>query len=69
MSVPMAVQTDQDIVSTIASMRRSQLVSLLRRMHCGFEIDFSDEYVNSMNLDRLRHIALAASLHDKTFAA
>jgi hypothetical protein len=65
----MPVEADQDIVSTIALMRRPQLVTLLRRMRCGFEIDFSDDYVNSMSLERLRHIALAASLHDEAFAA
>ena len=65
----MPVQADRDIVTTIASMRRPQLVLLLRRMRCGFDIDFSDDYINSMNLDRLRHVALAASMHDKTFAA
>ena len=64
----MPVEADRDIVRTIASMRRPQLVALLRRMRCGFDIDFSDDYVNSMNLDRLRHIALAASMHDKAFA-
>ena len=64
----MPVEVNRDIVSTIASMKRSQLVTLLRRMRCGFDIDFSDEYINSMNLDRLRHIALAASMHDKAFA-
>ncbi|MCP4374764.1 MAG: hypothetical protein GY794_01085 [bacterium] len=65
----MPANTDQDIVSTIASMKRPQLATLLRRMRCGFEIDFSDKYINSMSLDRLRHVALAASMHDKTFAA
>ena len=65
----MPVEADRDIVSTIACMRRPQLVTLLRRMRCGFNIDFSDEYINSMNLERLRHVALAASMHDKTFAA
>ena len=64
----MPVEVNRDIVSTIASMKRSQLVSLLRRMRCGFDIDFSDDYINSMNIDRLRHIALAASMHDEAFA-
>jgi hypothetical protein len=64
----MPSNADQDIVSTIASMKRPQLAALLRRMHCGFEIDFSDGYINSMSLDRLRHVALAASMHDKAFA-
>ena len=64
----MPVEVEQDIVSTIASMRRPQLVTLLRRMQCGFDIDFSDDYIRSMNLDRLRHIAFAASMHDEAFA-
>ncbi len=64
----MPVEADRDIVSTIALMKRSQLVTLLRRMHSGFDIDFSDNYINSMNVERLRHIALAASMHDKAFA-
>jgi len=64
----MPVEADRDIVRTIASMRRPQLVALLRRMRCGFDIDFSDDYINSMNLARLRHIALATSMHDKAFA-
>lgn len=64
----MPVETARDIVSTIASMKRSQLVTLLRRMQCGFELDFSDGYIKSMSVERLRHIALAASMHDKAFA-
>ncbi len=32
-------------------------------MDCGFRIDFSDEYLKSMSLERLRHVVLAASLH------
>ena len=64
----MPVEADRDIISTIASMRRPQLITLLRKMRCGFDIDFSDEYINSMNLDHLRHIALAASMHDEAFA-
>ena len=64
----MPVEVGRHIVSTIASMKRLQLVTLLRRMRCGFDIDFSDDYINSMSLERLRHIALAASMHDKAFA-
>ncbi|MBL7219660.1 MAG: hypothetical protein ISS69_06080 [Phycisphaerae bacterium] len=64
----MPVKVDRDIISTIASMKRSQLITLLRKMRCGFDIDFSDDYIKSMNIERLRHIALAASMHDNAFA-
>jgi len=63
----MPIEADQDIITTIAVMKRPQLVRMLRGMKCGFKVHFSEKYVNSMSLDRLRHVALAASMHDKSF--
>jgi len=59
----MPAANDLDIITTIAAMKRHQLVRMLRRMNCGFKISFRDEYVNSLSLDGLRHVALAASMH------
>jgi len=58
----MPAATDQDFIALIAAMKRHQLVRMLRRMNCGFNVDFSDRYVNSLSIDRLRHVALAASM-------
>jgi len=51
------------LVSEIQAMDRSGLIRLLRNMECDFAVDFTDDFLNSISVDRLRHIALAASLH------
>jgi len=45
-------------------MGRSGLVGVLGRMQCGFPMDFTDEYLATVSLERLRHIVLAAALHE-----
>jgi len=62
------VEAPDEIISKIANMTRPQLVTLLRGLQCGFHLDFSDEYLASLSVDRLRHIALAASLRSHTEA-
>ena len=53
----------------IATMSRSELIRLLRQLRCTFELDFTDEFLESASLDRLRHIVLAATLFDPKAAA
>jgi hypothetical protein len=36
----------------------------LHRLRCRFQLDFTDDFLESVSLERLRHIALAASLHE-----
>jgi hypothetical protein len=43
-------------------MDRPGLIGLLRRFDCGFAMDFSDEYLSQVTVDRLRHIVLAAAM-------
>jgi hypothetical protein len=53
----------EEMAQEIATMDRRQLMGLLKEMACPFKMDFSDEYLDSVTLERLRHIALAAALH------
>jgi hypothetical protein len=46
-------------------MGRSELIALLRAADCAFRLDFTDEYLDSLSVERLRHIALAAKLHTR----
>lgn len=50
-------------VRRIAEMDRTGLVRMLRGMACKFELDFTDEYLQDVSIERLRHIAVAACLH------
>ncbi len=55
----------ETLVNEIQSMDRDSLVRLLRTMQCDFSMDFTDDFLNSISVERLKHIALAASLHDR----
>lgn len=53
----------EELISKIAEMHRDEVTGLLRGLRCDFKLDFSDEFLASVSLERLRHIALAACLH------
>jgi len=57
------------LAEQLTQMDRRSLIYLLRGMHCQFEMDFTDEFLMSISLERLRHIVLAAALHDHATAA
>ena len=59
----MPQRTIEKLAEKIAAMPRRRLVTLLRSMDCAFTIDFTDKFLKSASLERLRHIALAAALH------
>jgi len=50
-------------VAELRAMNRPDLVSVLHDLKCSFKLDFTEEFLNSISLDRLRHIVLAAKLH------
>lgn len=52
------------LVREIQGMDRTGLKNMLRNMQCEFTLDFTDEFLDSISVERLRHITLAASLHD-----
>jgi hypothetical protein len=54
----------EELANQLATMARVDLVKMLRQMHVPFRMDFTDEYLGSVSLDHLRHLVLAASLHE-----
>lgn len=46
----------------VASMSRSQLKWALLSLQTRFRMDFTEEFLESLSKDRLRHILLAALL-------
>lgn len=47
---------------SIASLGRSEIRRRLKNFKGGFKLDFTEEYLSKLSLDRLRHILLAAML-------
>jgi len=58
-------QQVEALINRISVMDRSSLIGFLRGLHVDFEIDFTDDFLGSVSIERLRHIVLAASLHSK----
>jgi hypothetical protein len=52
----------EEILARIVRMDRPEVLHALQDLPCGFELDFSEQYLESLPIERLRHILLAASL-------
>jgi hypothetical protein len=49
--------------TSIASLGRSELKTRIRNFKGRFKLDFTDDYLNKLSVDRLRHILLAAVMN------
>ncbi len=54
----------EQLADKIGCMGRPDLIQTLRGLQCDFQIDFSDDFLETLSIERLKHIVLAASLHD-----
>ncbi len=59
----MSELTADQLACELAQMDRETLIETLREMKCTFDLDFTNEFLDSVSIERLRHIALGASLH------
>ena len=54
-----------NLANRLAKASRADLIRMLRRMECEFKLDFNDEFLCSISLQRLRHILMAVTLHGR----
>ena len=59
----MSTRQHEKLAKELAEMDRDELIRRLRRLHCDFDLDFTDAFLDSLSMERLRHIVLAAMLH------
>ena len=59
----MTYQHAQQFAERVAGMSRQDLIDLLRRLRCPFELDFTDQFLEEAGIERLRHIVMSAILH------
>jgi hypothetical protein len=50
------------LICLVASLNRESLVNQFKTYQANFPVDFTDEFLNTQPLDRLRHIFLAMCL-------
>jgi hypothetical protein len=55
----------EKLICHIAALDRRAIVSQLHAYQSSFPIDFTEEYLNTVCLDRLRHIFVALSLQQQ----
>ncbi|MBN1942983.1 MAG: hypothetical protein JW849_06780 [Phycisphaerae bacterium] len=65
----MGVGPFERLITRLACMDRQDLILLLRSMHCTFPMDFTEEFLQTISVERLRHIVLAASVHQDKLCA
>ncbi len=51
--------------TSIAALDRNELKRRIRSFRGRFKLDFTDDYLNNLTVDRLRHILLAALINVK----
>ena len=59
----MAGPAPEYLAEQLQRMDRRRLVRTLQGLHCPFDLDFTEDFLRTVSLSRLRHIILAASLH------
>ena len=55
----------EQTATSIAALNRNELTSRIRNFEGRFSLDFTEEYLNRLSVDRLRHILLAALINAK----
>ena len=53
----------EEFITVIAVMDRPALVSHIQTYRAAFPVDFTEDFLSEVDLDRLRHIFLALCLH------
>jgi len=56
----------EQTATSIAALGRNQLTRRIRDFRGRFRLDFTEDYLNRLSIDRLRHILLAALISSKT---
>jgi len=54
--------------TSIAALGKNELKRRIRNFRGRFKLDFTEDYLNNLSVDRLRHILLAALINVKPHA-
>jgi hypothetical protein len=55
----------EQAATTIGALDRDELKKRIRNFKGRFRLDFSDDYLEKLPVDRLRHVLLAALINNK----
>lgn len=55
----------EEATTSIATLGRDELKNRIKNFRGRFKLDFTDDYLNNLSVDRLRHILLAALINTR----
>jgi len=55
----------EQTATSIAALGRYELTRRIKNFRGRFKLDFTEDYLNNLSVDRLRHILLAALINAK----
>lgn len=55
----------EQTITSITSLGRDELKRRIKNFKGRFKLDFTEDYLNSISVDRLRHVLLAALINIK----
>ncbi len=55
----------EQTATSLAALGRDELQKRIKNFDGRFRLDFTEEYLNNLSVDRLRHILLAALINAK----
>jgi hypothetical protein len=53
----------EQTATSIAALGRNELTRRIKNFNGRFKLDFTEDYLNNLSVDRLRHILLAALIN------
>ena len=53
--------------TSIAALGKNELKKRIKNFRGRFNLDFTEDYLNNLSIDRLRHILLAALINAKPY--
>jgi hypothetical protein len=56
----------EQTMTSVAALGRTELKHHIKNFRGRFKLDFTDDYLDTISLDRLRHILLAALINAKS---
>jgi len=56
----------EQVATSIAVLGRRELKSRIKNFRGRFKLDFTDDYLDAMDTDRLRHLLLAALINARS---
>lgn len=55
----------EDLICLVAALDRAALIDQIQAYQASFPLDFTDDFLNSVPLDRLRHVFVALCLQQQ----